>query len=210
MKKIDIRKLVLLAMFTAIIVIMAFTPLGYLRVGAISITFLMIPVVVGAITLGPAFGAILGGVFGITSLIQCFGMDWFGTTLMGINPAFTVILCLLPRILMGWLSGLIYLAIKKIEKKGFWACCAASLSGALLNTIGFTGLLVLFFVSSFFGTSQAFFDSMIAGGVISEASLMAVVGVLITLNALIEAGVCLVVGTAIAFAVKNALDKKGK
>ncbi len=45
------------AILAAIIILMAFTPLGYLRVGALSITFLPIPVVVGAILISPATGA---------------------------------------------------------------------------------------------------------------------------------------------------------
>lgn len=72
------RKLVQMAILIAVMLILAFTPLGYLKVGAIEITFMTIPVVVGAIILGPAAGAVLGGVFGLTSFIQCFGMSAFG------------------------------------------------------------------------------------------------------------------------------------
>lgn len=72
------RKLVQMAILIAVMLILAFTPLGYLKVGAIEITFMTIPVVVGAIILGPTAGAVLGGVFGLTSFIQCFGMSAFG------------------------------------------------------------------------------------------------------------------------------------
>ena len=84
--------MVRLAVVTAIIILMAFTPIGYLKYGPLSITFLQIPVVVGAIVLGPASGAFLGGVFGATSLAQCFGLDAFGTMLFGLNPVGTIIL----------------------------------------------------------------------------------------------------------------------
>lgn len=202
------HKLVTLALLTALIIAMAFTPIGYFRVGAISITFLCIPVVIGAIVLGPGSGAILGGVFGVTSLVQCFGMDWFGTTLFGINPIFTIIMCLLPRILVGWLSGLIYRGISRFDKKGLGACAAASVSGALINTIGFTGLLVLFFASGIFPAATSFFEQMTAADVIPEASIIAVIGALITFNALFEAIVCLIIGTAITYALKCALGSK--
>ena len=69
------RRLVQMSILIAIMLILAFTPLGYLKVGAIDITFMTIPVVVGAILLGPASGAVLGGVFGLTSFIQCFGIS---------------------------------------------------------------------------------------------------------------------------------------
>ena len=204
------RKTVMLGLLTAIIILMAFTPLGYLKIGPLSITFLTIPVVVGAVVLGPGAGAVLGGVFGVTSLLQCFGMDWFGTTLFGINPLFTVLLCLVPRILTGFLSGLIFKGISKVDKKGIGACAVASFSGAALNTIGFTALLVLFFASGLFPASRVFFDTMISNNVLSEASALSVISILITLNALVEAGVCLIAGTAICYAITTMLNRHSK
>lgn len=70
-------RLVLTALLTALIIVMAFTPLGYLKAGAIEITFITIPVIIGAVLLGPVGGLFLGAVFGITSFIQCFGMSTF-------------------------------------------------------------------------------------------------------------------------------------
>ena len=63
------RYMVELALMIAIIFIMAFTPLGYLKTPGLSITFLTVPVAVGAMILGPKGGAICGFAFGITSLI---------------------------------------------------------------------------------------------------------------------------------------------
>ena len=60
-------KLVETAMLAAIVVLMSFTPIGYLKVGALSITFIMIPVVIGGITVGQAAGAVLGAIWGATS-----------------------------------------------------------------------------------------------------------------------------------------------
>ena len=55
-----------LALMVAIIFVMAFTPLGYFQTMGLSITFLTVPVAVGAIILGPKGGAICGLAFGIT------------------------------------------------------------------------------------------------------------------------------------------------
>ena len=80
-RKVNRKKIIALtenAMLSAIIVLMAFTPLGYLQIGPVKMTFIMIPVAVGAMTLGEKTGAFLGLVFGITSFIQCFGLDAFG------------------------------------------------------------------------------------------------------------------------------------
>ena len=65
------RELTLLGLLTAVLLVMSFTPLGYLNIGPLAITLNMIPVAIGAIALGPTGGAILGGVFGMTSFLQC-------------------------------------------------------------------------------------------------------------------------------------------
>lgn len=66
-----------LALMVAIIFVMAFTPLGYFQTMGLSITFLTVPVAVGAIILGPKGGAICGLAFGITSLCSVLnGCIW--------------------------------------------------------------------------------------------------------------------------------------
>ena len=74
--------LTLTAAFLALIIVMSFTPIGYLKVGVIEITFLVLPVVLGAITVGTGAGVFLGVAFGATSFIQCFGMSPFGAALL--------------------------------------------------------------------------------------------------------------------------------
>ena len=78
-------RLVLTALLTALIIVMAFTPLGYLKAGAIEITFITIPVIIGAVLLGPVGGLFLGAVFGITSVpcalrssASCPEFSWAG------------------------------------------------------------------------------------------------------------------------------------
>ena len=187
-------RMVQTAVLAAILIVMAFTPLGYLKIGTISITFLSSPVVVGAIVIGPACGAILGGVFGITSFIQCFGMDLFGTTLLGINPILTFLMCMVPRILMGLFVGLIFRALIKVDKTKIWSFAVASLSGAVINTVLFVGALILFF-----GTSE-----YIKG---FGKNFLAILSVLITINAVVEAAVCMVAGTAITKALSKTMKK---
>ena len=105
-----------LAILIAIMFIFAFTPLGYLKIGLIEITFMVLPVAIGAIILGPAAGAVLGAVFGLTSFIQCFGMSTFGVFLLSLNPILTFITCMVPRVLCGWFSGVLFRAMQKFDK----------------------------------------------------------------------------------------------
>lgn len=149
-KQKNAHRLVQLALLVAVELVMTYTPLGYLHVGPLSITFLMIPVVLGAILIGPAAGAVLGGVFGLTSFAQCFGAEAFGVVLLGISPLRTFLVCVPTRILAGWLPGLIFQAIYKAEgsRRHWLSFAAASLAGPILNTAFFMGTLVACFYST--------------------------------------------------------------
>lgn len=186
-----------LTVLTAIIILMQFTPLGYLKTPAIEITFLVIPVVVGAIVLGPAAGAFLGGVFGLTSFIQCFGASPFGAALLAIDPVYTFILCMIPRILFGWLTGLIFKALIKVDKTKVASYFIASLSGALLNTIFFVGGLILLFGNSSFIL-----------GLRGNLPIIPFISAFVGINGLIEAAVSFVAGGAVCKALSHLASHK--
>lgn len=188
------------AMLTAIIIIMAFTPLGFLKSGVVEITFLAVPVAVGAVMMGWKGGLILGTVFGLVSFAQCFGMSALGVFLMGINPFLTFVVCVIPRMLTGFLTGLIFELVSKYDKKGsVGTCIVASLLCPIFNT--------LFFVSAFslcFGMNPEVLNFF------GESSLLGIITVLLTFNALIEAGVCAVIGTAVSKALLVAVGRVRK
>jgi uncharacterized membrane protein len=131
------------AVLVAIILIMAFTQIGYVRIGPLSISLITIPVAVGAVMLGPGTGALLGAIFGITSFIQCFAGDAFGAALLSINPFFTFLVCVPTRTLAGFLSGAVFGAVRK--KFRVPAYYIGSFAMAFLNTVFFMTVLVLCF-----------------------------------------------------------------
>ena len=187
------------ALLSAIIVVMAFTPLGYFRTATgLEITFIMIPVVIGAATVGPSAGAILGGVFGITSFIQCFGMSAFGATLLGINPVLTFLVCVPTRILAGFFAGLVFKGIGKNGKEKLGAT-AASLAGPLLNTLFFMSTLVLFFGNTEYIVGIK--DTLGATNVLSFVALF------VGLQGVVEAAVCFVVGSAVSVALLKSVKR---
>lgn len=131
------------AVLLAILLLMAFTPIGFLRIGPLSISFITIPVAVGAVMISPGAGAVLGCAFGITSFIQCFTGDVLGAALVAVNIWYTLIVCLVPRILAGWFTGLLF---RLLQKK--WRHASYFIGGfamAFFNTLFFMTLLVLFF-----------------------------------------------------------------
>jgi uncharacterized membrane protein len=193
-------KMVQLALFTAIILLMAFTPLGYIKTPGLEITLLVVPVAVGAIILGPTAGAILGGVFGITSFIQAFSGP-LGAALLGISVVGTFILCVIPRILMGWLSGLIFRAMKRWDQTRFISHATANLAGALLNTLLFMTTFILLFYNT------EYVQGIVTA--LGATNPFHFVVLFVTVNGLIEALICFVVGTAVSKAIELFTKKSG-
>ena len=144
------RELTLLGLMTALLLVMSYTPLGYLNIGPLAITFNMIPVAICAIALGPWGGMITGAVFGITSFLQCLGIGGIsamGVTLFEINPVLAFLQRFLPRVLFGVLTGFIHTGVKKWLGSSI-AGFVAGFSAAFLNTALFMLTLVLFFGNS--------------------------------------------------------------
>lgn len=141
------RRLTQLALLLALVLIMSYTPLGYLPVGPLVLSLLTIPVAVGAIVMGPASGAILGGAFGLTSFFNAVrGGGSMTSIFFTLNPLGTFLLCFGARLAMGWLCGLVYRAARRLWPQRRRLCCAiGGLAAPLLNTLLFMGLLVLLF-----------------------------------------------------------------
>jgi len=156
-----------------------------------------VPVIIGAIVMGPAAGTALGAVFGLLSFWECFGKSQFGATLLAIQPFLTFLVCVPTRALMGLCCGWIFKGLRKIDRtKGqIPAFAAASLLGALLNTVFFMGALVLCFYHT------DFIQSLAAGLPNVLAFVVAFVGT----QGLLEALICAVAGTAVSRALYRAL-----
>lgn len=195
-------RLVETALLSAIVLVMAFTPLGYLKTAGLEVTFIMIPVVVGAIVAGPTAGAILGAVFGATSFFQCFGMSAFGATLLNINPVFTFIVCVPTRILAGWLTGVVAKALSKSKHSALSKASVpvASLAGPILNTLFFMSAIVLLF-----GRTEYIMSLQTTLG---ATNILMFVVLFVGVQGLVEAAVCFVASSAVALALKKALKNR--
>lgn len=192
-----------LAVLIAIIVLLEVTGLGMIKTFGLEMTILQVPVIIGAILLGPSGGAILGTTFGLVSFWECFGKSAFGTMLFSINPFFTFLVCVPTRVLMGWICGLIFKATdRRLQhtKASIVPYISSSLGGALLNTVLFMGTLCACFYRTEF--IQGFANSLGTGNVFSFIVLF--VGV----QGLIEAVVCAALGTVISKTVRVALHRR--
>ena len=195
-KKSSTLYMVELAMMIAIILLMSFTPLGYLRTPGLSITLLTIPVAVGAIILGPKGGAVCGLAFGATSFYMAVtGSSAFAAALFNINPFGTFIVCIVARVLEGWITGLIFAALYKSPAKKF-SYYVASLACPLLNTFFFMGFLCLFF----YNTAPMMFYTLVVNIIQAFQSFGQI-------KILTEAGFCFVVGSIVSKALSVALKR---
>lgn len=144
-KQIPLKSVIGLAVFALIIVVMAFTPAGFLKTGNLEASFLVVPVAIGAILLGPTYGAVLGLVMGVVSFAQCFGASDMGSALFGVSAINTFLLCVIPRVICGWMAGVFYDLLSKIDKTGFVPQIAAAVVCPIFNFILFMlGLSLLF------------------------------------------------------------------
>ncbi|MBR4910831.1 MAG: ECF transporter S component [Clostridia bacterium] len=178
-------RLTLTALFIAVIIVMDFTPIGYITTGLFSITLLTIPVALGAACTGVIGGAILGLVFGLTSFLQAFAIGYFidpsAAVLFSENPAGYAITCFVPRIIAGLVSALVFRIFEQRNKIGIPAFAVSACLVPIMNTFLFMTSFALFYRNTQLG----------------GASVMAVIISALTLNFLIELSVTVIAGVVI-------------
>ena len=196
MKNKKTTNMVIFSMLLAIEVVMSFTPLGFLRIGLLSVTMLHIPVIICAMALGKKYGAALGFVMGFCSFYNatfsptitsfCF-TPFF--SMGGVEGNWTsLLIAFIPRIALGYGAGAIYERLK--SKNGRTAAALSGLSGALINTVGVLGGIWIFFKEPY--------EAVLGNTIV--ALLMTTVGV----NSIAEA----VVGVVAAMAVHTVLKHR--
>ncbi len=201
MKNQKTSEIVKLSLFVAIIVLLSVTPLGYIPIGAINATTIQMPVIIGAVLFGWKKGAFLGGVFGLTSLIKNTVQP--NATSFVFSPfvpvfgeesgsAAALLVCLLPRIMIGVVAGFIFWVLTRKNTSKTVAAATAGLCGSLANTVLVMGGIYLLFGESYSAASD-----------IAYSTLMATVSAAITGAGIMEA----VVSAAISGAVCTALFK---
>ena len=179
-KTINTQKLVLLAIFTAIVIILQF--LGALVKFQFSITLALVPITVGAALFGMLAGAWLGFVFGLVVLIS-----GDANVFLMLNPAATVFIVLMKGALAGFAAGLVYKLLKTGNKT------IAAVSAAIACPVVNTGIFVIGCYAFFLPTlSEWGIDSGAAS--VTSYILLGMVGV----NFLIEFCISLVLSPTIS------------
>ncbi len=181
-------RLVLFALFSALIVAMTFTPyVGYITVGIIEITTLHIAVIIGATFLGAKYGALLGAVWGLTCVVRAFQF--------GIIPFQNPMVSLVPRVVVGLVAGLVFYLLSKTKCKKPISLALSALLGTLTNTV-----LVLSSLKIFGGFEVLFGEE--------AKTLEVIIGTLISTNGLIELVAAVILVPSIYMATHKILKNK--
>ena len=195
------KDMVLLSMFTAIILLMSATPIGLIDLPLIKATILHVPVIIGAILLGPKKGAFLGAVFGLTSIVKNTmvpGVLSFAFSPLIAAPGtqhgspWALFISLVPRMLIGPAAWAVYTLLKKFlgrktGRRALWLVIAAVV-GAMVNTGLVMGTIAIVFRQAYAAANSipveavlATILGVVAGNGIPEAICAAVIVPLVTL-----------------------------
>lgn len=141
-KKPDTRYMATLAMLCGVLLVMGMTGIGFIPLPVIKATTMHIPVILGAILLGPGAGAVLGAVFGLCSIwantttpgLLSFAFSPFMTTegLPGVAKSLWIALgC---RILFGLVASWLWKAVKRFAKQDYIALPVTAVIATLCHT----------------------------------------------------------------------------
>lgn len=200
--KMQTRRMALLGVFIGFELVLMLTPLGYIPIGPLKATTLHIPVILIAVACGWKEGAILGTVFGLTSIVMntitptpvSFVFTPFYSFGELHGNFFSLLVALLPRILIGVSSGLVMQCLRKLKVNETVSVLLASIVGSLCNTILVMGGIYVFFGPAYAAVKEIAYDA-----------LMAVIWGTITTNGVLEAILAAILVTAVYKAIKPLL-----
>ena len=196
------RDLVEMALFAAIIVILAFTPLGYIPLGVITPTTVHIPVIIAGIILGWKKCAFAGFVFGLTSFLKASFIAPNITSFL-FSPLYpggnfwSLVICFIPRILVGVIAYFVFTGLMKVIKNRSVSTVISAFLTTIIHTILVMGMAYIFFAKEY---AEAVKISIKA---VKGAILAIVVG-----NGIPEAIVAAVISTAVCTALFTALRNR--
>lgn len=171
------KQLVLFSMFAAIIIVLAFTPIGFIQLGFIKATIIHVPVIIASLLLGPKMGAGLGFLFGVTSIINNTTtpavLSFVFSPLIPVpgsdrGSLLALVICFIPRILVGVVPWYVNKLLSKVLRgKGEVLTLAVSgVAGSLTNTL-LVMHLIYFLFSDAYANARGITIDMVYGAVLT-------------------------------------------
>lgn len=140
-----LKMLCVLAILAGLVFLLGLTPLGLIPLGFVNVTILCVPVIVGTLYTNWKYGLVLGGTFGLVSIISALlKPSALVSTLMGASPLLMVVMSLVPRLAVPVVSWGVYCLLKK--QKEPVRVAVSAVCGSLTNTVLYLGLMLFFYV----------------------------------------------------------------
>ena len=204
-RKRDTRWLVLLALFVAIEIFLNVTGIGLIPLPLIKASTLHIPVIIGAVLMGPLAGGVLGGVFGLCSIwsnstapgLLSFAFSPFLAT-SAAGAVKTIWIAFGCRVLIGVVAGWLWIALKKLRVNDLAALPVVGVAGALTNT-GLVMTSIYLLLSPEFAAAKNIAMEAVLGGVMA----------IVAANGVPEAIAAAVLVTAIGKALLHVTGRMG-
>ena len=185
-----LRDLILCSILSALVVVMTVVPYtGYITVGGtLEITTLHVVTILAGVLLGWKYGAIVGGVWGLSCIARCL-------IALPIYKAFgfaNIFVAFLPRVCVGLFSGLLFSALKKTKLSRTVSIMISAIGGSLTNTVlVLTAMTVYCRVNGVAGYEAANVFSILQG----------IVTALAAVNGMIELAAAIILVPAVYFAL---------
>ena len=193
------------ALMAAIVILLANTPLGMIQLPIIKATTVHIPVIIGAVMLGPLAGAILGGIFGICSMISntmtpsllSFAFSPFMSTTGIVGAVKAVWISVGCRVLIGVVSGWLWILLKKIHLNRYAALAVTGFVGSMTNTVTVMGSIFVLLMNEYAS----------ARNVVGAKEVFGLIMVTVTSSGIPEAIAAMVLVAVIGSALLYAMSK---
>ena len=193
-RKHDIHWMSGVALMAAVVVLLASTPLGMIQLPVIKAITTHIPVILGAILFGPAAGAVLGGVFGICTMVSntvaptllSFAFSPFMST-TGLPGALKAIwISLGCRICVGLVAGWLWMGLKKLKVKDLAALPIVGFAGSMANTVLVMGSIYLLLAQQYAQAKNVALTAVygLIMGTVTGAGIMEAVAALVLVTAI--------------------------
>lgn len=183
----DVFQMTIIAMIVAILIIQTFVPvLGYIPLGPLDVTIVHITVILSAVLFGSKTGLTVGAVWGLLSMIRAY-IQPTPFNVVFLNPLISV----LPRLLVGWVSGLVFEALIK-RTSNRWIYSVTALIGTAMNTILVLG--AIYFLAG---------ETYAAALGIPFSALMGALGAVIASNGIIEMVASMVILPIVAIPLRK-------
>ena len=193
-----ILTMVQIALLSALVVVLQVF-FSQIRIGIVTLNFVLVPIVIAGVLIGPMAGLIVGAFAGLTTFIQVFTSgDPFYVFLMTNNAFATALICICKTAAAGLLAGLVYNLITRIGKPSAGKNYVGSLAASIVCPVVNTGLFVLGMLLFFGGalTTDATFGAAAAEGLVSFV-LVGLVGVNFFVELALNILICPLICTAL-------------